>query len=67
LTNNYYNSDVAWLEIDNQSNFDITIGPYEVYRDQLFNYKAAFESFIGLRDYSSTQELQIFLAKIFKM
>jgi len=27
----------------------VTIGPYEVYQDELFNYKATFEAFIALR------------------
>ncbi len=45
LTNDYYASDVAWMELD--SKIEPTIGPYEVYEDGWFNYKAAFESFIG--------------------
>jgi hypothetical protein len=44
LSNDYYDSDVAWMDLD--SPIDITIGPYEVYMDELFNYKAAFEAFI---------------------
>ncbi|MCZ6775198.1 MAG: hypothetical protein O7D34_01935 [Ignavibacteria bacterium] len=47
LSNDYYDSDVAWMEMD--SPIDVTIGPYEVYMDELFNYKAAFEAFITLR------------------
>jgi hypothetical protein len=41
-----------------------TIGPYEVYEDEWFNAKAAFEAFIGLRDDVETQKLQRFSAEL---
>ncbi len=56
LSNDYYASDVAWMELD--SPIEPTIGPYEVYMDELFNYKAAFESFITLRNDAETHNLQ---------
>jgi hypothetical protein len=37
-----------------------TIGPYEVYEDEFFNYKAAFESFITNQDEQETAKLQRF-------
>jgi hypothetical protein len=37
-----------------------TIGPYEVYEDEWFNYKAAFEAFITLRDDLETKKLEAF-------
>jgi len=46
-TNNYYESDLAWMDI-RDSRIELVIGPYEVYEDQLFNYKASFESFVIL-------------------
>lgn len=58
LTDNYYESDVAWMELD--SPLDITIGPYEVYLDELFNYKAAFEAYISIRDDDETKKLEVF-------
>ena len=48
LTNDYYESDVAWMELD--ATIEPTIGPYETYEDDWFGYKAAFEAFITLRD-----------------
>ena len=56
-TNNYFESDVAWLELD--SPIDVTIGPYETYMDELFGYKAAFECFVGLRDEAESQKLAL--------
>ncbi|HEV8392687.1 MAG TPA: hypothetical protein VGQ37_00375 [Vicinamibacterales bacterium] len=58
LSNDYYASDVAWMELD--ASIEPTIGPYEVYEDEWFNYKAAFESFIGVRDDAETQKLARF-------
>jgi hypothetical protein len=55
LTNEYYDSDVAWMDLD--SSVEPTIGPYEVYEDEWFNYKAAFEAFITIRNDNETQKL----------
>jgi hypothetical protein len=58
LTNDYYASDVAWMELD--SPIEPTIGPYEVYMDELFNYKAAFEAYITLRNDVETKKLELY-------
>jgi hypothetical protein len=58
LSNDYYDSDVAWMELD--ASIEPTIGPYEVYEDEWFNYKAAFEAFITLRDDVETNKLTRF-------
>ena len=52
LSNDYYDSDIAWMELD--ASIEPTIGPYEVYEDEWFNYKAAFEAFITVRDDAET-------------
>ena len=62
LSNDYYASDVAWMELD--SAIEPTIGPYEVYEDEWFNAKAAFEAFITLRDEGESQKLQAFSAHL---
>ena len=56
LTNDYYDSDVAWMELD--SSIEPTIGPYEVYVDGWFNAKASFEAYITLRDDAETTRMQ---------
>ncbi|XP_027931992.1 nudix hydrolase 3 [Vigna unguiculata] len=58
LSNNYYDSDIAWLELD--SKLDVTIGPYETYEDKLFGYKATFEAYIGIKDDEATAQLKLF-------
>ncbi len=57
-SNDYYDSDVAWMELD--STIEPTIGPYEVYEDEWFNYKAAFEAFVTVRNKEETANLAHF-------
>lgn len=49
LNDEYYKSDVAWMQMK-ENDIDFIIGPIENYEDQLFNYKAAHESFILIKD-----------------
>ena len=58
ISNDYYASEVAWMELD--SAIEPTIGPYEVYEDEWFNQKAAFEAFITVRDEAASKKLQTF-------
>lgn len=58
LSNDYYESDLAWMELD--APLDITIGPYETYNDELFGYKASFEAYIGVRDEKESSRLSAF-------
>lgn len=44
FSDDYYQSDVAWMDLD--APVEVTIGPYETYEDELFGYKAAFEAFV---------------------
>ncbi|HUG41750.1 MAG TPA: hypothetical protein VMM12_14775 [Longimicrobiales bacterium] len=56
LSNDYYPSDMAWMDIDG-TRIEPTIGPYEVYEDNLMGYKAAFESFVTVADAAASAEL----------
>ncbi len=58
LSNDYYASDLAWMDLD--APLDVTIGPYETYNDEIFGYKAAFEAYINLRDDQETAKLKFF-------
>jgi hypothetical protein len=62
VSNDYYESDVAWMELD--ASVEPTIGPYEVYEDEWFNFKAAFEAFIAVRDDAETAKLARFGAEL---
>ena len=58
LSNNYFDSDMAWMDLD--APLDITYGPYETYNDEIFGYKAAFESYVNLRDDKESARLAFF-------
>ncbi len=62
LSNDYYASDVAWMELD--ASLEPTIGPYETYDDEWFGYKAAFEAFITVRDDKETAKLARFSSEL---
>ncbi len=49
LDDNYFESDCAWVALQDGP-IETVIGPYEVYDDRLFGYKAAYECMVGLRD-----------------
>jgi hypothetical protein len=57
-SNDYYASDVAWMDLD--SPLDVTIGPYETYNDELFGYKAGFEAYVNLRDEAESAKVKFF-------
>ena len=59
LSNDYYESDMAWMDLKDHT-IEVVIGPYEVYEDKLFNYKAAFECFLTIVDPAETRKLEIF-------
>jgi hypothetical protein len=62
LSNDYYDSDVAWMDL--KGTVEPTIGPYEVYEDEWFNAKAAFESFITVQDAAESAKLQKFAGEL---
>lgn len=52
---NYRESDMAWMDLNGP--IEVVIGPYEVYEDALFNWKASFESFVTVVDRPETEKL----------
>ena len=62
ISNDYYESDVAWMELN--ASIEPTIGPYEVYEDEWFNFKAAFEAFITVTDFDETKKLEKFSGEL---
>lgn len=58
LSDNYRESDMAWMDLTGP--IEVVIGPYEVYEDDLFNFKAAFESFVTVVDRPETEKLAIY-------
>ena len=56
LTDNYRESDFAWLEMTDNM-IDFVVGPIENYEDALYGYKAAHESFILIKDKEWSEKL----------
>lgn len=59
ITSDYFASDMAWMDMKT-SNIDFVVGPIENYEDALFGYKAAFESFILIKDIEWSKKLERF-------
>lgn len=49
LTDNYQQSDLAWMDMKNNT-LELVIGPIETYEDALFGYKATHEGFVLIKD-----------------
>jgi hypothetical protein len=58
-SNDYFESDMAWMDLEDHT-IEVVIGPYEVYEDGLFNFKAAFECFLTLKDPVESKKLDVF-------
>ena len=56
LTDNYQASDYAWMDMKSNP-IELVYGPIETYEDQLFGYRAAFESYVLLKDLAWSERL----------
>ena len=56
LTDKYYESDVAWMQMKNNS-IDMVTGPIETYEDRLFGFKAAYETYVLIKDKEWSERL----------
>lgn len=61
LTDEYFESDMAWMDMKNNT-IEFIVGPIEHYEDQLFSYKAAHEAFILIKDKQWSQRLEKYAA-----
>lgn len=55
-TDDYYESDIAWMEMT-ENGLDCIIGPIENYEDKLYNYKAAHEAYVLVKDREWSERL----------
>lgn len=61
VTNEYQESDLAWMDMKDNG-IDIVVGPIENYEDQLYGYKAANEAFVLVKDKSWSERLSKYTA-----
>ncbi|MEI6124394.1 MAG: Zn-dependent hydrolase [Bacteroidota bacterium] len=63
LTSNYLPSDMAWMDMK-LNHIDFVVGPIENYEDALFEYKAAFEAFVLVKDMEWSKKLEKYIAQL---
>lgn len=61
----YFESDMAWMDL--AGDLEVVIGPYEVYEDALFNFKAAYEAFVCIVDQAESEKLDAIAAHLHEM
>ena len=59
FTDDYYASDVAWLDMNN-AKFDIIYAPYETYLDDLLGVKTSYGASILIRNDVESQKLALY-------
>ena len=59
LTDDYYNSDIAWLDLKNPK-FDLIYAPYETYLDDLLGVKTSYGASILIRNEPESQKLAVY-------
>ncbi len=59
LTDDYFQSDIAWLDLKNPK-FDIIFAPYEVYLDGLLGVKTSYGASILIRNDAESQKLAVY-------
>jgi hypothetical protein len=57
LTDDYYASDIAWMDMKTNP-IDIIAGPIETYEDGLFGYKASHETYVLIKDMEWSKRLE---------
>lgn len=61
ITDKYYESDVAWMQMKNNS-IDMVTGPIETYEDRLYGFKAAYESYVLIKDKEWSKRLEKYVS-----
>ena len=49
ISDDFQLSDMYWMDVEDNE-IDVVIGPIETYEDRLFGYKAAYESYVLIKD-----------------
>jgi hypothetical protein len=59
LTDDYYASDMAWLDLENPK-FDVVFAPYETYDDSLLGVKTSYGASVMIRNDAESQKLALY-------
>jgi hypothetical protein len=63
LTDDYFESDMAWMDMKTNT-IDFVVGPIENYEDELFGYRAAHEGAILVKDKEWSSRLEKYAAML---
>ncbi len=61
LNDDYLASDMAWMDMKS-NRIDFVVGPIENYEDHLYNYKAAHEAYVLVKDLAWSDKLEKYIA-----
>jgi hypothetical protein len=59
LTDDYFASDIAWLDLENPK-FDVVFAPYEVYDDSLLGVKTTYGASVMIRNDAESEKLALY-------
>jgi len=59
LSDNYFDSDIAWLELKHPK-FDLIFAPYETYEDTLLGVKATYGTSVMVRNEEESRKMETF-------
>ncbi|MFZ4401258.1 MAG: dipeptidyl-peptidase 3 family protein [Bacteroidales bacterium] len=63
LTDDYFASDMAWMDMKTNG-IDFVVGPIENYEDELYGYKTAYEAAVLVKDKDWSKKLEKFSAML---
>jgi hypothetical protein len=59
MTDDYYQSDLAWLDLQNPK-FDLILAPYETYLDNLLGVKTSYGAAVLIRNQEESKKLEVY-------
>jgi hypothetical protein len=59
ISDDFQTSDLYWMDVKSNE-IDVVIGPIETYEDRLFGYRAAYESYVLVKDLAWSERLSRF-------
>ncbi len=59
ISDDFQTSDLFWMDVKSNE-IDVVIGPIETYEDRLFGYRAAYESYVLVKDMEWSERLSRF-------
>jgi len=62
-SDDYFQSDCDWIDLADHP-YELVLGPYEVYEDQLMGIKASYEATVAIRDEAESARLKTYVSHL---